>query len=236
VVVFGGQQYGLTLGYTDAVEGWLVRPSSPSSTPAPTAKAEVAQVKPATAAGETWEVTWVPQREHIGEAARGLEGLMEARRECNGVVGGFGPRSAVGCDGSVPLASHPPNERRGHCTFQLGRKLLVFGGSDREDGGSLAEPHVWVYDSGGGGQGSAGGPVEKGVGGGQSVGGGEGLEGSAAQRGAGHWQQPVVRGCPPASRRGFSSRLVNGQLVVSGGYDKDGNRFPDRTGYKLAFC
>ncbi len=171
VVVFGGQQYGATLGYLDA---WVADVS--------------------TAEG-THSVRWFPQELAADGPASSYGDAMD---------GGGGGATVGG--------------RRGHSTFVLGRKLVVFGGA--LEGDALADTTVWVYDcdarprrlaSGGGGSGGEG-------------------------RAVGRWHIPVTTGIAPAPRRGHSARVVDGRLVLNGGYDERGDRLSDRVSHQLAFC
>ena len=235
LVVFGGQQYGVTQGYLGA---------------------EVGKFK--------WHET-------------GTKGLGDVSWE-------------VEWDHSLPLSSGinadgaGPGVRRGHSSFVVGRKLVVFGGAadnpesrsgSQSSGGFLCENQVWVYDAR-----CAHWYCPTNMTNNPSILEERSLEGqppsslqsavgpattdfsAGAERPSVTIDEPALAReaslsvvssnevvsnttevwtslqlpATPLPRRGHSARLVCGRLVVSGGYDSEGKRIDDRAVYELCFC
>ncbi len=191
LVVFGGQQLSSTLGCMDA---WLARVSCDADAPdASGAEGDGGEdndgERGASSSWGEWAVEW--------------QALSKQQRRGGAAAG----------------AEAWPAQRRGHTTFAIGRKLIVFGG---------AAPYV----PGGGG--------------------GEGGSGRHAGRLPGEWElcPPVVsvldqgrrwfeaaaEGEPPRRRRGHSTRLVGGLIVISGGYDEGSAQITDKKGHELLLC
>jgi len=176
LVVFGGQQYGRTLGYLDAWYAELFQ----------TPEGCVASVDDDGSDRLIWRLRW----------RRQLSSWIEP------------PLSGEVLSGDFPVS------RKGHTTLVVGRKLIVFGGADvTEDGksSSLADSNVWIYDSS---------PCVTND------------QSSLNCR----WKVPHITGDPPIPRKGHSSRLVGGELLISGGFNEAGDRLSDRICHRLSFC
>jgi len=257
LLVFGGQQLGLTNGYLDSWFGRLtiVRFDSSSESPAdsptelltpPGHLPQVAMPSSPPTAPDAIE----PANEALaGTCDRGGGGAVvnvgdggdnmaqplahDAQSSSQNIVSCTiewrpGVRSR---DGSDQPGLSRPGQRRGHTTYAVGRRLLCFGGAippSPPPGGTVSTSCV-----------EPGPPyllppppTASSMGPGPQH-----LAESTvfALNGGTHWSEHRPCGEAPQPRRGHGLKLHGGSLLVSGGFDSNGARLDDRIGYRLKF-
>ena len=192
LVIFGGQQLQVTLGYLDS---WMAHVSfSGGAHAGGDQTAPEVQEQEASGSG-VWKVRW----RNLQLRSASVSSEVELA-------------TGVSSEGSSQAMSSSRMQRRGHSSFAVGKQLLVFGGaeaarvnSDDSDRAPwrLCAADVMILESGR------------------------------------RWRQAKVddqSDAPPAPRKGHSTKLVGGAMLISGGYDETGGRHDDKKGHELLLC
>ena len=120
--------------------------------------------------------------------------------------------TSVSPEGPSQAMSSSRMQRRGHSSFAVGKQLLVFGGAEAARANSDNSDRVpWRLCA---------------------------ADVMILENGR-RWRQVKVddqSDAPPVPRKGHSTKLVGGAVLISGGYDETGGRHDDKKGHELLLC